>query len=901
MQVNSLPTLFNPIVHGQIGSGGFHRYFFLYGKILDDEFCTPDGRIMGLEALLHQHLGDIGFHRVVFFNGTKKIYFRDQAAWNSVMQREVPRESTANRRRDDRLQVLGGPLGRKKIGGQRPPTPTPETATSPPENTASGDWSLDRMSDIEASRFLDKIVGDSAHRSAVVFTNLHDLIHFTDPEAQRQFTGNLEHWRYLPSNNHNIIIFMAPLLSMGDIRETIGRTPHWAILNSLIFTDTQQGQVGENVIAVGSPRRDEVQNLFNRVRLLRKLPVDWLQFDHLIDQVSRHWLNRAAGQGERKFSDLVRRLEHIPTLDNAGLAPLLGKAESGTAMERLQNMRGLEAVANRVGRIIKRINSRLGENKSSSVAEVSINVDRLRPRRANPVKGENLHMALMGHPGTGKTTSARLIAEAFREAGLLESGHLVEVSEEHLVAGYVGQTAIQTAQRINDAMGGVLFIDEVQRFADNSGSGADFKREAIQTLLGAMENHKGEFAVIVATYPDQMERFLKLDDGLPSRFSASNTIEIPDYAPDVLEHIFRQSVVQQQLLLAPELEAELSGFFHNWFTDRNPADFGNARDVKELVLKGMDERRLERVEQQDISPGSEEYRQLVVADIPDALKKHFKPARCDNPDTVMEELNQLIGLRSVKQLVTTQIRRLQVQKLRGISVGLVPGHYLFTGNPGTGKTTVARLMGKVFRSLGLLKKGHVVEVKRADLVAGYVGQTSLKTQEKIKEALDGILFIDEAYQLEQGEGGSNSFGREAIETLVADMENERHRLCIIAAGYPAPMRQFITSNPGLKSRFTAEILFEDFSSDELLAIFKLDAGKLGLILGDGVEDALIAVFTRWLQVTDEHFGNARDVRKLLVMMQDMQDARIMQSSQEQQAGQDFFIRFEVVDIPAALI
>ncbi|CAG0907521.1 unnamed protein product, partial [Cyprideis torosa] len=366
-----------------------------------------------------------------------------------------------------------------------------------------------------------------------------------------------------------------------------------------------------------------------------------------------------------------------------------------------------------------------------------------------------------------------------------------------------------------------------------------------------MEDRKGEFAVIVATYPEQMEAFLAIDPGLPRRFSQANIIEIPDYTPDVLEHIFRQMVVKQQLQLSPELVQGLEGFFHNWYVDRDPTSFGNAGDVRDLLLRGMEEQYLERISRNNLAPDSSEWAQLTPEDLPSALQKHFKPVRSEDADDVMRELSRLIGLHGVKQLVKEQFNRLTVQKLLGQNSNFAAGHYVFTGNPGTGKTTVARLMGQIFRSMGLLQRGHVVEVKRADLVAGYIGQTAEKTRNKIREALDGVLFIDEAYQLQQGH--KTDFGHEAIEALVAEMENERHRLCVIVAGYPAPMQRFIDSNPGLSSRFSATIPFEDFSAEELLEIFNLQANSACLTLAEGMETALFELFQHMILHKHEHF------------------------------------------------
>lgn len=241
------------------------------------------------------------------------------------------------------------------------------------------------------------------------------------------------------------------------------------------------------------------------------------------------------------------------------------------------------------------------------------------------------------------------------------------------------------------------------------------------------------------------------------------------------------------------------------------------------------------------------------------------------------ELRQMIGLDNVKSEIATLIHRLRVEAARrdqGLPVAPISLHMIFTGPPGVGKTVVARLCGSVLRDLGVLEKGHLIETDRAGLVAGYVGQTALKTKGRIAEALDGILFIDEAYTLaRQGPTGQpDFFGQEAIDTLLKEMEDERDRLVVIVAGYSAQMQQFIMSNPGLSSRFTKTIHFSGYSANELVAIMRLQARRDGLRLTDNVDAILKAFFARAAERLD--FGNARTARTLLERAREAQAVRI---------------------------
>jgi len=242
----------------------------------------------------------------------------------------------------------------------------------------------------------------------------------------------------------------------------------------------------------------------------------------------------------------------------------------------------------------------------------------------------------------------------------------------------------------------------------------------------------------------------------------------------------------------------------------------------------------------------------------------------------LDELGRMIGLATVKTEINTLIQRLRVEAARrdqGLPVAPISLHMVFAGPPGVGKTVVARLYGAILRDLGVLEKGHLVETDRAGLVAGYLGQTALKTKAKMAEALDGILFIDEAYALAaEANGQADSFGKEAIDTLLKEMEDKRDRLVVIVAGYPEEMQRFVASNPGLPSRFTKTIRFASYDADELVAILHAMARHDGLRLGPASDPMLKAFFARAGERTD--FGNARTARTLLERAREAQAVRI---------------------------
>lgn len=256
----------------------------------------------------------------------------------------------------------------------------------------------------------------------------------------------------------------------------------------------------------------------------------------------------------------------------------------------------------------------------------------------------------------------------------------------------------------------------------------------------------------------------------------------------------------------------------------------------------------------------------MLSEIDLAQKKGENPSRgtgdgtsssCSNP---FEELRSLIGLEKVKHEVESLGNLLRIQELRktqGLKNTNISYHCVFTGNPGTGKTTVARIVAGIYRELGILKKGHLVETDRSGLVAEYVGQTAPKTNKIIDQALDGVLFIDEAYSLI---GGEDDFGAEAVATLLKRMEDDRDRLVVILAGYTDEIKEFIDSNPGLQSRFNRYIQFDDYSAEDLTSIFRLQMRKANYKIKRDAFEALQVFFQEAIEHKDDNFGNGRFVR-----------------------------------------
>ena len=402
-------------------------------------------------------------------------------------------------------------------------------------------------------------------------------------------------------------------------------------------------------------------------------------------------------------------------------------------------------------------------------------------------------------------------------------------------------------------MGGVLFIDEAYALGNNADVGTDYGKEAIDTLVKAMEDYRGKFCVILAGYKNEMLQMLSTNPGFKSRIQFM--LDFPNYSRDELKSITELMLKNRHYTIG---DTALSRILDITDIKRKDPNFANAREIRNILDQVIMCQNLRRAGSDDT--------ELGIVDV----NKYIQDAKINLPTsgtgtankilTGEEELDQLIGLAAIKRM----IKKIKAYAKRNQGQEGFNLHMCFYGNPGTGKTEVARILSRILYDAGVLPEAKLVETDSHGLLGKFVGETAPKTQAKINDAMNGVLFIDEAYGLvstNTASGGVTSYGEEAIAVLLKEMEDRRGQFCVILAGYKDEMKTMLSANPGLESRIQFTLDFPDYTREELgeIAVAFLKKKKYEID-----EPAL----NRLLDVTEYYrnrpnFANARTVRNIL--------------------------------------
>jgi len=821
---------------------------FTYLFTMDRLFCDDRLREMDLEQFITQTLKDDGYNLIIFLD-SNGIRFGSRGMAGLMDQCLAGKDDRRSQIPQRRFSQAAAEMVRKNIS---------------PEGDRSQDLHR-KMDPISSAETMSNLLHRSNReiRLAIIINGLELWNRVDDPSVHLFLRENMKR------QGDDLVIFNFAMTSESAAalyanNDKIGYLPEWR--DSISHPDKNY----DNIVRIGPPSAAEIKNLLYRRHLIGQICIENIS---KIDELAL-LLYKATRSSNMSLGSLSQRLDIYSSnpdrtpLNRSNIHPALGFKSPKDVLANFDDLVGIDKVKEELNFVSKSVN--MINDSDDSIRYVS----RLDP---NFGKSHNrnllLHMALKGNPGTGKTTIAEMLGAKYEQCGALTSGHVVKCTAKDLIAGYIGQSAIKTSEKIQEALGGVLFIDEISGFVGETDSSHlngnhGFLPEVTGALLSAMTTYS-DLAVVIAGYPDDIDRFIASNSGYATRFS--HVINMEDYSASNLSLIFRKMLdginknrpKGEQYTLCPEF-AEISKdpakpdfltrFMEEWLVQRPPDNtWGNARNM-EILLRKM----IENNADGDLVLGLEDVpKEIILGNKTYDLRSCVNRAK-DGIGDPLEEMSRLIGLSKITQSLRSICNLIRYSIEFGQDLGSINMNYVFYGNPGTGKTTVARLMGRMLANTRALSKASMVEVKPSDLTDRTVGEARAKRL--FERSIGGVLFIDEAYTL------YNIAQRDEIITeLLTFAENYRGKVCIILAGYKESMERVFTLNEGMRSRFTEYIDFPDYTSEQLMQIFQLFC-KNKLSYDAEPDSPFMMELAHEMKILHSRskladFGNARDVRK----------------------------------------
>ena len=900
-----------------------NKIFLIYGN-LDDMFITRNLQRCNFRFLLNGYLKSLGYEQIVYYSGAKnvgKFVLDDESAILAINKNKAHRKdgngSTAEAKPVKKRRIMNPraaavsttPATQTDTATQEPPKP----ASSEPADSGKLVYKQPKITPVEFLDDAKKMMADTTHKSAVVFTFFQDF--FTDQSAPLQpYLELISHlWdEYTSQTNENICIFLAPQMSSSDLSKMFDNNMETGfVLKNRFFNEN--GTVNRRTtIEVRLPNLDELGYMLDYLRIVgshgkhisykqaeKKRLTSTLLF--LSNESEKN--EKGSGQLYSIYNNLVDYMmgceEEEVLIDEDIIKELYRaykKEDDSDPLEKLKNTKGWESVATRIEEILKdyRMKKAAAEGKAKNHptkknSAPACSNERIDSEKSSGYRYPIPHFVLRGNPGVGKTTVARLIGQIFYNEGILLNGSTIEAKRDDLVDQYVGGTAIKTTECVERAQEGVLFIDDAYSLIDKS-DGTNYPREAIDTLVPIMTNpERYRFCMIMAGYPEPMDELLEMNAGLRSRFSKANILTIEDYKPDLLQEIFVNYCRKDGYRFIGEQEDEepldLELFFTNLYNQRNRADFGNARDIVALAKE---------VKMQ-CSLRDDVLRCIRKEDFGDA-QKYFIKRGISSIDDIYAQIDSYVGMGFIKDL----FKRIRFEvldnidsKKRGIKPEQYPDHYIFAGNPGTGKTTVGKMIGEFYHMMEVLGGAETLFVDASELIGDHVGASKDKVDEVMQKAIDHnqVLYIDEAYQISE-----SSYGNEIIGAMMTRMTENAKDFKVIFGMYSSKVEAFLKMNPGLSRRLRI-VNFPDYTPDQLLEIFDRTIKAQGCTITEEAHERVKLIWTHKYNVRGEDFGNAGEVKQ---MVQDMKLLRVerVYSSDDPEINK---YEYTLADIPQKLL
>ncbi|MBQ5311839.1 MAG: AAA family ATPase, partial [Oscillospiraceae bacterium] len=797
------------------------RIFCISGE-LSDVFCLPNGWIVNFDELLNIRLKSQGFSGVIFCSTQRSMTYavdRAGAAAMSVLTGKKKETSPAP------VPALSEASDYYSwLDEDTSPAPHAQEPVEPEDSKIVYTHSIAKD---QLSAAADRFMKDISEQKAIVFTSLEDLIRLATTEEGRKLLERFEEWKALPNENRNICILLSKTLDSCGLQNML-HDNRVAVLESLFLRKNEFNR--NSSLCIGAPLNDEIERLLEHLRIVGHSYTDIYgntKRAHLRFHRNEHsrivrmlsFCSRDSGFTQLKaMKEILERF-----MENKGdevwiypdtVALLYPDSAAGIMddtdpMDILRERRGWEPAYNVINSFITNYRV-LYPDGADSERTKELNVDRFEASSVQ-TRGAVPNFVLEGPPGVGKTAIANLIGRILQREGIIRSGHTVIGSRDKLVGEYVGSTAIRTASLIEEAQEGVLLVDEVYSIAESGEGQNSYCDEVFNTIVAAMTNSNYHFCVIFAGYADRMPEVWKMNEGLFSRFGASNVITLKEYEPPLLQSIFESQFGKEEGLsstvtvLSDDVKRGLPVFFENYFADRDRKNFGNARDINNLVSdvkRAASYRRTCGDADGDPSVITVERRDFES-------RKSLFEKRGFSAEDIYSKLHEYVGMGFLEEMFNDQL----ALRVECIEKGLPypgPAHMIWAGNPGTGKSTAAQLTAELYHSLGILGSAEPICVDASELTSVYVSGSAGKMSEKIDEACrkNAVLIIEEAYQLlEKG-------GEDAIHAMLNRMETDRANFNLILILYKDKVKDFLDKNPGLASRLKV-YEFPDYDEKQL--------------------------------------------------------------------------------------
>lgn len=898
-----------------------NKIFLIYGH-LDDMFISRNLQKSNFRPFLNGYLKSIGYEQIIFYSGAKnvgKFVLDDESAMLAINKNKSLKAASQEGKTADapkKKRRILNPRSNTASNGEKAANAVsnaghPDTA----DTRDSGDQKLVyKQPKITPVEFLDdarKIMADGQHKSAIVFTFFQDF--FTDRSAPLQpYLELVSHlWdEYSSESNQNICIFLAPQMTSCDLSRMFDGMENGFVLKNRFFNSN--GTINRsNTMEVGLPNLDEISYMLEYLRIVgdKGKKITYQQSEKKKIASSILYLSRESDREENRTGYLHAIYNNITAymaaqdqnpakISEAVVKQIYSKykkAEESEPLEKLRNTKGWESIAERVDEIIRdfRMKKRAAEEKAGP--KMRIPKPACSNERIDTVSdGVGFrypipHFVIRGNPGVGKTTAARLIGQIFYEEGILLKGTTIEAKRDDLIDAYVGGTAIKTTELVERAGEGVLFIDDAYSLLEK-GDEHNYPKEAIDTLVPIMTNtERYRFCMIMAGYPEPMDELLEMNPGLRSRFSKANILTIEDYKPDLLKDIFVNDCHRDGYRFIGESEGEepldLDLFFTNLYQQRNRADFGNARDVIALAKE---------VKMQ-CSLRDDLLKCIQKEDFEDA-QKYFVKRGVSSIDEIYDRIDQYVGMGFVKDLfknIRYEVLDTMDSKSRGIVPEAYPDHYIFAGNPGTGKTTVGKMIGEFYHMMEVLGGTETLFVDASDLIGNHVGDSKEKVCQVMQKAIDHnqVLYIDEAYQISE-----SAYGNEIIGAMMTKMTENADDFKVIFGMYSNKVEAFLKMNAGLSRRLRV-VEFPDYTPEQLLEIFDRTIKAQGCTITAEARDRVKLILEHKYNIRGEDFGNAGEVKRMVI---DMKRLRLERTYSSGEADMDKYL-YTLEDIPKELL